>query len=940
MDNLRKTIKLYFNGLDPDKILKRDDLKEDYIKSKSTFKSNAFTLSDFNNRSNDELFNLHQKISEDWGYSPFGSSKVFSPFHLLSHFTKQVLTEVEDEPFVNYHHLLKWRNLTLDLGEDIFTTSFLAQKDLMSGKKRNFLSWRPILSSDNKRLYTLLQKGVAENHSHLWASGPTFDISWLTLMNEYSSHTQNMNKLEKSQSLSGKNSFQFNNDRLEFKVLIKKAVALRLLLFKSIDFYNEGQVKDSDLSSFLFFNKNDGFKFDVEKLFNTSNSIDSFNFLLDFEKVEREIFNIGSISSLKIPYKMVATKFDYAIDKHIDPDNFKGSFFLYGERYILYYAFRAIYSGQEVKLLEKLLLAYLTIKNVFRRELIQLNKRYGFGNFKDFQERKDYFIKPYSIYMYFFVEMSVNFNRRLMNIVSNEYRIGPDNLKDTLDDIVTIRKQADSSHNIVHELLGYADPLGYLLQDENQNNSKYNELFFVIHFFKKADKLITIHNRDANKVILQRSIFRDGELRETVKKQAKEIIDLRNKYPGFAQLVRGIDAASSEIAARPEAFAQAFRFLKHHQLSSEDAALKRYAHDDYFSNSKSQCLKPSIFNNQLRITFHAGEDFFDIVDGMRYIDESIRFLGMTHGDRFGHALAIGVDVNAFYELKEYKIILSKHTLLDNIAWLLSKVRKFGLSSHLDEVYRLENIFKHLYSEIYLNANSDEDISIVHYQQYYDAWKLRGDDPDIYLQYFVDENKGSSKKSKLTISEYFNRLKNITYWERCRLNDTNIKLDGLRRRREISRLYFEYHYNPLVKNKGAEMKQFEVTKAYSRLVSAVQECMMQYVVQRNLYIETNPTSNILIGTIEKYKDHPIKRWYNLGLETDHNKIQECPQISVSINTDDAGIFSTTLENEYALMAIALEKEKDENGQPLYKPAMIYDWLDRIREMGLQQSFIRK
>ena len=45
----------------------------------------------------------------------------------------------------------------------------------------------------------------------------------------------------------------------------------------------------------------------------------------------------------------------------------------------------------------------------------------------------------------------------------------------------------------------------------------------------------------------------------------------------------------------------------------------------------------------------------------------------------------------------------------------------------------------------------------------------------------------------------------------------------------------------------------------------------------------------------------------------------------------------MENEYALMAIALEKEKDEHGQPKYKPAMIYDWLDRIREMGIQQSF---
>lgn len=936
MDNLRKTIKLYFDGLDPDKILQRDDVKEDYVRSKSTFKVGAFASSDFNNQSNDDLFNLHQKVNEDWGYSPFGKSSTFSPFHLLSHFTKQVLTEVEGEPFVNYHHLLKWRNLSLDLGEDIFTTSFLAQRDLMSGKQRTFLSWRPILFSDNRRLHSLLQKGVAENHSHLGASGPTFDISWIALMNEYAKHSENIKRLEQNHSLAGKGAFLFNTENIEFQVLIKKAVALRLLLLKSIEFYKSENSEDNDLKTFFLGKKQDSFQFDVDKLFRTSNNVDSFDFLLKFGEIEREIINIGELTSLKVPYKGAGHKFDYAISKHIDPDNFKGSFFQYGERYILYNTFKTIYKGQKVELLEKVFLAYLTIKNIFRKEIIQLNKRYGFGNFKDYQDRKGYFIKSKSVYEYFFLDTSINFNRRLMNIISNEHRIGPNDLKITLENIVKVRNQSDSEYyDIGRQLLGYADPLKHLQQKQNINKS--NELFFVIHFFKKIDNLITVHNTNVNKVNRQRNTPRDAELRKTVKVHAKGIIELRNQYPEFAKLVRGIDAASSEIAARPEAFAQAFRYLKHHQLNSEYAHLKQYVNDDYVLNDELLSLKSSLFNNQLRITFHAGEDFFDIVDGMRYIDESIRFLGMTNGDRFGHALAIGIDVAAYYELKENKIILSKHTLLDNIAWLLSKVRKFGLSNHLDEVYRLENIFKHLYSEIYLNNITDESIRMVHFQQYYDAWKLRGDDPDVYFNYFNEELKKSNRAVKQTITAYLSNLKNITYWERCRLNDTNIKLDGLRKRREISRLYFEYHYNPYVKNKGAEMKQFEITKAYTKLVAAVQECMMQYVVQRNLYIETNPTSNILIGTIRKYKDHPIKRWYNLGLETEHNMIKASPQMSVSINTDDAGIFSTSLENEYALMAIALEKEKDEDGNSLYKPAIIYDWLDRIREMGLQQSF---
>lgn len=106
---------------------------------------------------------------------------------------------------------------------------------------------------------------------------------------------------------------------------------------------------------------------------------------------------------------------------------------------------------------------------------------------------------------------------------------------------------------------------------------------------------------------------------------------------------------------------------------------------------------------------------------------------------------------------------------------------------------------------------------------------------------------------------------------------------------------------------------------------------------NIGIECNPTSNFLIGTIDKYEKHPIIEFFNLGLETDPELIKNCSQLFVSINTDDQGIFGTSLENEYALMAIALEKAKDEDGIKKYNPTMIYDWLDKIRKMGIEQSF---
>ena len=90
---------------------------------------------------------------------------------------------------------------------------------------------------------------------------------------------------------------------------------------------------------------------------------------------------------------------------------------------------------------------------------------------------------------------------------------------------------------------------------------------------------------------------------------------------------------------------------------------------------------------------------------------------------------------------------------------------------------------------------------------------------------------------------------------------------------------------------------------------------------------------MIGTIKKYDQHPLVRFNSRKLK------QASPgmSLSVSINTDDQGVFDTLLENEYALMALALEKAKDEEGNKLYDIEDIYEWLNYVREMGIEQSF---
>ena len=121
--------------------------------------------------------------------------------------------------------------------------------------------------------------------------------------------------------------------------------------------------------------------------------------------------------------------------------------------------------------------------------------------------------------------------------------------------------------------------------------------------------------------------------------------------------------------------------------------------------------------------------------------------------------------------------------------------------------------------------------------------------------------------------------------------------------------------------------------YADLIYQLQDCMIKILVNKGIAIETNPSSNYMIGTIKKYDQHPIVRFNSRKLK------QAVPgmSLSVSINTDDQGVFDTLLENEYALMVLALEKAKDEEGNKLYDIEDIYEWLNYVREMGIEHSF---
>lgn len=540
-------------------------------------------------------------------------------------------------------------------------------------------------------------------------------------------------------------------------------------------------------------------------------------------------------------YKMRKT-FDY-INPHGIDDNYDVRDVFAGERYFLYLCFQDFGKKEEDKILDKndkqLLYSYLIIKNKFRNELIQTNKAIGFQNFSNYQNRKALFIDGYKQYEFAAIGLALNSNLDDGFVNSIEARICPKNL--ALDNKNAIN-YIDGVYNNI------ATPKGFP-----------NNFYYVLHFPKKIDK-----NNDK---------MRHDKYRRQIHKQSRAIFAMLES-PQFRDRVRGIDACSNEIGCRPEVYAPAFRYLL----------------------SKEAQYKP------LNATYHVGEDFLDITDGLRAIDEVITYIFDNQSEgmkRLGHALALGINADNYYNNKNYELILTKQDAFDNVVWLLGKTAELNISVNKS----LNDDLRKKYNDLSMSIYSKRYIPEVHYQ----AWKLRGDHPDLYtplgfrrpsnaaLQYFSDNyKKNSSVRDEL-------------------------------REDEAGKLYYQYHYDTTIKKNGYLHYVFKVHAEYAQLVTQIQEEMIKQLKRLKISVEVNPSSNVLIGALERYEKHPIFRFVNVAS-------MPSSSICASINTDDLGIFDTSLQNEYALIATAMKKNNK------YNSKNIKAYLNQLRKFGIEQKFI--
>ncbi len=654
----------------------------------------------------------------------------------------------------------------------------------------------------------------------------------------------------------------FHDDQSYKHVLL--AAYIRMYLFISVNDIN-------DSKQFL-----DRF----ERIWSANDKLSLVEFYLD--DLQSEIATQSSLRGHIIENKYI----DYAIPISLSKQDEKTlvESFLVGERKLMYRCFKSIFYGNTAEL-PSMFYYYLIVKCKVMNYLVQHNKIKGFENFSNFDKKKKKFVRTAhnSAYKELIPKATIQSYQNDPNINYFEFRIAPEKKASS------IRKELKNYSNYLKK-----EPLLCLDASSNDNGLYCERLedtipHFVLHFIKRPDS-----DKCFESNFLNSQICRNSDAR---KQYAKEALAIETLLKRNEKRIVGIDAANSEFGCRPEVFAIVYRQLQH---INRDTSLDMIV--------DNEC-------NDLGITYHVGEDYYDVVDGLRAIEEAILFLNLRDGSRLGHAVALGIDVVKYYKERKNNIIIPKQDLLDNCVWLLHKMDEYGIQDRTGARDKLLFLFQRLANELYPNYKLKD------YHVYYLSWLLRGDEPYRYQ------------------SNRYESLKKDSLDRKYDLNDFDVQINLARENEEACKLYNEYHFNPKSKHEGRKPEEICLSNGIVEIINEIQAEMRNDIARRKIAIEVNPTSNLRICNIDTYDTHPILKFRNYGLSV-MDDTNDCPQISVSINTDDKGIFATSLEKEYTLMALAVEKMKTEDGKPKYQPNNILAWLEGIRQQAEIQRFVKK
>ncbi len=391
-------------------------------------------------------------------------------------------------------------------------------------------------------------------------------------------------------------------------------------------------------------------------------------------------------------------------------------------------------------------------------------------------------------------------------------------------------------------------------------------------------------------------------LRQDMANIAMAIEELRSSVLHLDEYIVGIDAASDENAMEPWMFAPAYNRMRSRRISRP------------VRRSGESGGKYSLVQN-IGFTYHVGEDFRHILSGLRHIDEVIERFHYKPGDRLGHAIALGVDIRKWARGNEV-IPVPAQEYLEDLLWIWGVNVKAGIDLPL-QLERLEERILSLAAEIYARA---ETITV---RMLYEAYSMKFlEDHETILREQEDwlqkEEQGTGGNGAEEEENGAEGGRTFCYYShRCAIGN----------REWTAKRLLCTNYCPVFLERYQSVILTRIEEPDVAVWERLQEYLLEKVEKNGIYVETNPASNLTIGDFEDFRDHPIFRMNSIRAQERGHRIM------VTVNSDDPAVFHTNVENELSYLYYATEHA----GVPKEE---VLSWIDRIRQNGLEASFIRR
>ena len=397
--------------------------------------------------------------------------------------------------------------------------------------------------------------------------------------------------------------------------------------------------------------------------------------------------------------------------------------------------------------------------------------------------------------------------------------------------------------------------------------------------------------------LAKRARYAFGKARFAYEATVRAVAELRGLSGAVAQFVVGLDAASREIGTDPWVFAPAYRLARELTLRPR----------------KGLTIDGKRDNPVLGLTYHVGEDYAHLLSGLRHIYEAVDFFKLHAGDRLGHAIALGADVEPWMTRRRLGSLPIQEWIENYLwAWKVSLSAPTKLSQHTK---RLEASILLLAQEIYgtLDGLTVDKL----YKAYVDK-AMDYEHIQRIGQEVIHQARGAGCPKTWGWGDCFEDGGVAEYFP-CLSHRENSNPGHNWTVRELTMshhcAFFKYRMNREI------VRELSVEDA--ELIRELQIMVRQMVAQNGIIVETNPSSNVLIGDLNGMLGHHI-----LSLRKHEGE----PPVMASINTDDPSVFATTVANEHANIYHALIHAG-------YTREIAANMVDNIRQTGMDTSFIK-